>query len=98
MYYTAYNMKREILAVRLTPEELRLLDEARARLGVSRSEVVREAIARYAAQTRREAALSAAQRLAPWIGKHKGGDPGLSAQASSRLRKLLLAKHGRHSH
>ncbi len=88
-------MKRQIFAVRLTPEERRLVEETRVRLGVSQSEVVREAIVRYAAQTKHEAKGTAEERLAPWIGMHDGGSPELSTKTGARYRKLLEQKHGR---
>lgn len=97
MYYTVSDMKKDILAVRLKAEEWRILDEARTRRGVSRSEWVREAIARYAAETKHEESLTAYDRLKPWIGIVKGGDPNLSANVSARVRKILLEKHARRS-
>lgn len=90
-------MKKDVFAVRLGARERRLLDETQRRLKTSRSDVVREAIVRYAAQTKKESEMTAAERLAPWIGKYGGGDKNLSERTGHKVRAILLERAKRRS-
>lgn len=88
-YYTMYDMKKDILTVRLDAREKRLLYETQKRLGLSCSQVVREAIVRYAAQSQKESNKTAAELLAPWIGKYSSGGLNFSERTGEKVRKIL---------
>ena len=57
------------------------------RRGQSKSEVIRDAIARLAEEE--ESQASAYERLRPFIGIIEGGDPKLSEDTGRRFRELL---------
>jgi Arc/MetJ-type ribon-helix-helix transcriptional regulator len=61
-----------------------------ARRGQSKSEVIRDAIARLAEEE--EQRPSAYDRFQPFIGIVEGGDPKLSENTGKRLRELLEQK------
>lgn len=60
------------------------------RRGQTRTEVVREAVARLAEEEK--SVLSAFDRLRPFIGVIEGGDPNLSKETGKRVRELLEKK------
>ncbi|MBI3551732.1 MAG: ribbon-helix-helix protein, CopG family [Elusimicrobia bacterium] len=90
-------MKKDILAVRLGARESRLLDELQEKLKVTRSELVREAIVRYAAQTRREETMTAAERLAPIIGSISSDTLPHGRDIKRRFKEEMLKKYGNRS-
>lgn len=57
--------------------------------GRTRSQVVREAVAAYDVKARRETAYD---RLAPFIGVGRGGDPTLSRRTGEAFRQLLKTR------
>jgi predicted transcriptional regulator len=62
--------------------------------GRTRSQVVREAVAAYDVEPRREPArrATAYDRLARFIGVGRGGDPTLSRRTGEAFRQLLKAR------
>lgn len=87
MYYTM--KKHRVITVRLGPEEERLLQRAMLRLDKSRSEVVREAIARYAEHCLQGDEKPAADRLGQWIGVLDSHGMRLSERTGSKFKELL---------
>lgn len=89
-------------SVRLDRDTERRIDELAAAAGRSRSQIVRDAVAAYAAARDREAErtepVTAYDRLKPYIGVARGLDPTLSQRHSEAFLELLKAKHARRSH
>ena len=81
-----------IISFRLKQEQERRLKQAARRAKRSRSEFVREAIARYADQCLETSKETAAERLAPWIGKYDSGGMNLSENTSQKFLKILQQK------
>jgi hypothetical protein len=96
-YYTMYDMKKDILTVRLDAREKRLLDETHKRLGVSYSQIVRDAIIRYANQSKKESEMTLADRWAPYIGKFDSGGLNLSERTGDKVRKQFEERAKRRS-
>jgi Tfp pilus assembly protein FimT len=88
-------MKKDILTLRIGARERRLLDELQAKLKLSRSELVREAIVRYASLKESEADMTVAEKWAPWIGIIKGGTPIPAREHKKRYAEALAKKHER---
>lgn len=82
------------------PFSLRLDSETEARIrrlaakaGRSRSDVVREAVARFAADDPPAPAASAWDRVRPYAGVIRSGGPGGSSGTHARYRALVRDKH-----
>jgi Arc/MetJ-type ribon-helix-helix transcriptional regulator len=73
--------------VRLDVKSETALKRLSVRRGQSKSEVIRDAIARLAAEEKEQ--LSAYERLQPFIGIINEGDPRLSEGTGKRLREVL---------
>lgn len=76
--------------VRLDVKSEVALKRLSMRRGQTRSEVIRDAIARLAEEE--DPQTSAYERLQPFIGVVDGGDPRLSENTGKRLRELLENK------
>ena len=98
LYYTLYYDTPMTLTVRLKKEHERLLRQAARALGRTRSDIVREAIARYAAHCVESSGLTALERLAPWIGCVKGGARDLSVNTGEGFRRILRQRNERRPH
>jgi len=82
--------------VRLDAKSEAALKRLSVRRGQTKSEVIRDAIARLAEEE--SAQPSAYQRLQPFIGVVNEGDPQLSEETGKRLRELLENRQrARHS-
>lgn len=82
-------------SLRLDPDTEAMIRRLSASSGRSKSEVVREAVAHYAAdsETRRPAGESAYDRLKPVIGIVRTGGANYSSQTHAKYRELLRRKH-----
>jgi hypothetical protein len=77
-------------SVRFDPETEALVERLARTRGRSRSSVVREAVARYAAEE--EAQTSAYERLKPLIGVIRSGRTDLSQHTGRKFTELLKAR------
>ena len=82
------------LTVRLGLQEERMLKRAACELKRSLSDIVREAIVRYAGETLDSPAQTAAQRLQPWTGIVDSGGMNLSRRTGRRFADLLEGRRG----
>lgn len=89
MYYNMYYIKDMILTLRLKAEQERLMRRASKKLNRSRSQFVREAIARYAEAALSQPGLTAAERLRPWIAAHDSGGLNLSEGTGRKFQALV---------
>jgi predicted DNA-binding protein len=82
-------------SLRLDPETEAMIRRLSAASGRSKSEVVREAVAHYAAdrESSRPAGESAYDRLKPIIGIIRSGGANYSSQTHAKYRELLRRKH-----
>ena len=74
-------------SVRLDTRTEATLKHLAAQRGQTKSEVIRDAIARLAEED--EEQPSAYERFRPYIGVFEGGDPQLSQETGKRFRKAL---------
>lgn len=79
----------KILTVRLKAEEERILKKIASELKRSQSDIVREAIMRYAKEKLQGPAGSAADRLKPWTGIVDSGGMDLSTRTGRKFAELL---------
>lgn len=86
-------------SVRLDRETERRIAQLALSAGRSRSQIVRDAVAAYAADQQRESDRggTAYDRLKRFVGVVRGGDPTLSRRSEDAFRELLKAKHARRS-
>lgn len=83
-------------SVRLDTESEALLKRLARESGRTKSEVIREALHRYAEeQAEMPAQGTVHERLKPWIGIAKGGPANLASEHSRLFREYVRKKHGR---
>ena len=81
-------------SLRLDPDTEARIRRLSASTGRSKSDVVREAVAHYAADhASPKAGQSAYDRLKPYIGSVNSGGANLSTNTHAKFRELLLRKH-----
>jgi hypothetical protein len=80
-------------SVRFDPETEALIERLARTRGQSRSSVVREAVARYAAEADEDDGKTAYERLEPFIGTWRSGRSDLSQNTGRKVAELLRDRY-----
>ncbi len=85
-------MAANLVSIRLDEKMLRSVERLARRKGVTRSEVVREAVAALLAKESAAAPETAQEVWARYIGCVRDGPPDLSERTGEKFRQLLIAR------